>query len=327
MRGKTFLWVACLFLSCGVCRAQKKNVALPESLVIARDTFWDFGPPFNYYDLIQIKPDSDGLAVDQVLVTPPGMACVQPATVEVRSVTLHESMEQLLAGRNPCAIPEKELHKEIKRCKKCLVFSGVHLTMQATCDGKDRQLNMDILDRDIYDKKTQTPANTSWSMGLLSHLKDSLGPGSEDKPMFPTGSATHHDVPVTPLVAALQAGQFDVLFGARQPISNIVLDAEKAPPPPPSVVIENVAPASPISPEILTYPPIAMAAHVDGLVTLTFDISPHGLVQNVTVTAGPKLVQARFGEAMSKWRFPQSTWGSSGRASIRLSLNCEAGPS
>jgi hypothetical protein len=38
--------------ACGISAAQSKIVAMPESLIIARDTFWDMGPPFNYYDLI-----------------------------------------------------------------------------------------------------------------------------------------------------------------------------------------------------------------------------------------------------------------------------------
>jgi len=82
---------------------------MPESLVIARDTFWDMGPPFDYYDLIQITEIADGLSLDQVLVTPHGQACIQPATVEERSVVLHKTMSELLEGRNPCAIPEKNL--------------------------------------------------------------------------------------------------------------------------------------------------------------------------------------------------------------------------
>ncbi len=170
--------------SCGISAAQSRSVAIPDSIVIARDTFWDMGPPNDDYDLIQITKTSDGLALDQVLVTPHGQACLQPATVEERSVVLHKTMSELLEGRNPCAIPEKDLHREIKRCKKCLVFSGVNITMQATCSGQDRQLQMNILDRDIYDRRTPTPTNTSWSMRVLSTLNDSLGQGSEAKPIF-----------------------------------------------------------------------------------------------------------------------------------------------
>jgi hypothetical protein len=32
-------------------------------------------------------------------------------------------------------------------------------------------------------------------------------------------------------------------------------------------------------------------------------------------------------DAISEWGFPQSSWGKSGQAAIRFSLNCKAGPS
>lgn len=301
---------------------------MPESLVIARDTFWDVGPPFSYYDLIQITKSDEGLALDQVLVTPPGQACIQPATVEERAAVLHETMDELLTGRNPCAISDKDLHREIKRCKKCLVFSGVHVTMQARCEGKDRQLRMDILDRDIYDKRTQTPTNTSWSMRLLSQLNDSLGPGSEEKPIFQLGVAAHHDVPGTPLVRAIQDGKFDGLFGKEQGVSGIARAANDPPPPPPSVAIETVGPIAPNSPQLPKYyPPIAKAARVEGLVTVTFDVSLDGKVQNVLMIDGPRLLESTVKDTVSSWSFPQTAWGKSGRAGIRFNLNCKAGAS
>jgi len=69
----------------------------------------------------------------------------------------------------------KELHRELKRCKKCLTFSGVNVTMQVSCKGRDRQLRMDILDRDIFDSAPHTPANTSWTMTFLTELDTTLG--------------------------------------------------------------------------------------------------------------------------------------------------------
>ena len=296
---------------------------MPESLVIARDTFWDVGPPFDYYDLTQITEISDGLALDQVLVTPHGQACLQPATIEERSVVLHETMSELLEGRNPCAIPEKDLHREIKRCKKCLVFSGVNLTMEATCSGKDRQLRMDILDRDIYDNRTATPTNTSWSMRVLSTLNDSLGPGSEAKPRFQMSPTASHAVPNTPLVSAIRGGRYDDLFGNDSGVSKIVDEASQAPPSPPSVAIESVTP-SPISPDLPKYPPIARAARVEGLVHARFEVTAEGKAQGIVFQdeAHLKMLEGAVSEAVSKWNFPELTWGKSGALAIRFALNC-----
>ena len=314
-------------LLCGICAAQNRDVELPESLVIARDTFWDFGPPFHYYDLIQIKNDVQGLALDQVLVTPNGGSCIEPASVEERAIILHKTIADLLQGRNPCAIPEKELHRELKRCKKCLVFSGVNVMMQVSCGGADRKLRMDILDRDIYDRRTQTPSNTSWTMSLLSQLNDVLGPGSEEKPIFNLGPAEHNKAPDTALVRAIGDGRFGELFGSQAGVSRIVREAGQAQPPPPSVAIESVMPIAPISPKIPVYPPIAQLAKVGGLVNVTFDITNEGRVQNLVVVDGPKMVERTVRDSVSTWTFPQSAWGSKTQAAIRFSLNCMAGPS
>lgn len=320
--------VAGIFLIvCGFCSAQSAKVGIPDSLVIARHSFIDVGPPFDFYELIHVRSDGEGLSVERVLVTPPGQACWNPATVESETVQIHETMADLLAGRNPCAIPEKELHRELKRCKKCLTFSGVNVTMQVSCKGQDRQLRMDILDRDMIDSAPNTPANTSWTMAFLSELDKALGPGAMDKPMFSLANAERPRVPDTELVRAIRDGQFDELFDKEHTVSKVAFDADKPLPPPPSVEIENIRPFAPISPRLPIYPPIAKAARVEGLVTVTFDVNANGKVQNVVVVSGPKMVELGVKDAVAGWNFPQSAWGKSGQAAIRFNLNCKAGPS
>jgi len=299
---------------------------MPDSIVIARDTFWDFGPPFHYYDLILITKNDEGLVLDQVLVTPHGDACFQPAKVEERKAVLHESVSDLLGGRNPCDIPEKELNREIKRCKKCLVFSGANVTMQASCSGQNRQLRMDILDRDIYGSHPQTPANTSWTMQLLMKLQDVLGPGSEAEPMFHLGTDPRQPVPEDAVVNSIRDGKYDDLFGKDSGISGIVVEAEQPPPPPPSVEVVGVEPIAPISGEAPKYPPIARAAHVEGLVEATFDLGPYGKVTNIQFLSQQRLKMAELSvsDALAKWTFPPSAFGKTEKAQIRSSLNCPA---
>lgn len=315
-----------LLLACMTATAQKQRPPLPDSVVIARDTFWDMGPPFSHYDLIQITKSGDGLALEQVLVTPHGDACFQPAKVEERKAVLHESMSDLLGGRNPCAIPEKDLNREIKRCKNCLAFSGVNVTMQASCSAKNRQLRMDILDRDIYGSHPQTPANTSWTMQLLSKLQDSLGPGSEAEPMFHIGVAARQPVPNSALVNSIRDGQYDDLFGKDSGVSKIVVEAGQPLPPPPSVEVMSVEPIAPTSSEAPKYPPIAVVAHVEGLVEVAFEVNSDGKVQNIRFPDGRCLKMAQLGvsDAMAKWIFPSSAFGKTEKAQIRFSLNCPA---
>jgi hypothetical protein len=164
--------------------AQTLPSGMPTQLTIARHTFFDFGPPNDFYEIIDVAQNGNELSVQRALVTPAGIACLQPAKVELSSGTLHESMEELLQSKNPCAIPEKELRREEQRCKKCLVFSGVDVTIQVRCAGKNRQIRTDILDRDLFDSAPNTPKNTSWSMAVLQRLDSAIGPGVIDKPIF-----------------------------------------------------------------------------------------------------------------------------------------------
>jgi protein TonB len=320
------LIAATLLTAFDACNAQRRSPELPESFVIARDTFWDFGPPFSYYDLIQVTKTADGLSLVQVLVTPHGQSCLQPATVEERSTVLHKSMSELLESRNPCSIPDKDLHREIKRCKKCMVFSGVNVTMEASCTGKDRTLRMDILDRDIYDSRPHTPENTSWSMRILSELNETLGQGSEAKPIFQLGPADVRPVPNTPLVKAISDGRYDDLFGKDSGVAGIVQEARQPLPPPPSVQIVDIAPGNPTNLEMPKYPPIALAARVEGTVEAKFEVNSDGKVQNIVFAneARLKMLQPAVIEAISKWEFPSSGRGMVGKASFRFGLNCRA---
>ncbi len=57
----------------GACVAQeRKNPAkFPTEVVIARDSFIDVGPPFNYYDLTFLRSEGENTDVERVSLTPP----------------------------------------------------------------------------------------------------------------------------------------------------------------------------------------------------------------------------------------------------------------
>src|SRR5215471_4708946 len=164
-----FAFVASLGL---VSAAEKKPpIPMPESFVLGRHTFIDIGPPFDFYEILSVHRNATGTAVERITVTPPGNPCTQPAAnVEVGNASLAASISDLLAGRNPCSIPDRALRKELKRCKKCLVFSGAQITMSVQCGTQTRFIRMDILDRDMFDPVPSTPEHTSWTMALLGHL-------------------------------------------------------------------------------------------------------------------------------------------------------------
>jgi protein TonB len=51
------------------------------------------------------------------------------------------------------------------------------------------------------------------------------------------------------------------------------------------------------------YPPIAIAAHTEGTVTLAATISKAGTIENLRVVGGPPLLQRAALDAVSTWRY------------------------
>jgi hypothetical protein len=142
--------------------------------IIGRRTFFDFGPPFDFYELFVVETNArGGASIERITLTPPGDACVLPAKIEAVITSVDESPAQLLGTKSPCRIPEKKLRSELKRCKHCPVFSGANVSFQVQCGAKVRIIRADILDKDMFDPKVNTPEYTAWTMQLLGRITHS----------------------------------------------------------------------------------------------------------------------------------------------------------
>src|ERR1700733_10448756 len=80
--------------------AQRSSSEFPSQLLIARHTFFDFGPPFDFYEVITVDGRPDGLDVERALLTPAGDVCFQPPVVELKTASMLVSMSELLKGKN-----------------------------------------------------------------------------------------------------------------------------------------------------------------------------------------------------------------------------------
>lgn len=151
-----------MLLICGSAASKVRKVQLsqPDQLIIGRRTFFDFGPPFNYYEVLSLRSSGLNTSIQRIRVTPSADACTRPATVEVVTASINETLQHLLGGTNPCSIPEKDLRRELKRCKRCLVFSGAEVVMQVLCGDHSRNIRMDVLDRDMFDPHPMTRPST-----------------------------------------------------------------------------------------------------------------------------------------------------------------------
>jgi TonB family protein len=301
---------------------KKPPTPMPESLVLGRHTFIDIGPPFDFYEILSVHRKGTATAVERIIVSPPGDPCTQPASVESGHGVLTASIPELL-GSNPCSIPEKALRKELKRCKKCLVFSGAQITMSVQCGTESRLIRMDVLDRDMFDPAPKTPEHTSWTMALFARLDQALGPGVLERPVFALDELQRDQgLMTTQSIEDLRYGAFDPLFKqAPHKPSELYLKAQSRPRLP-TVVLAQVSPVHPISEFLPPYPPLARAARISGTVSFTLLVTADGHISNFRVTSGHPLLRKAVEDEVTKWRFSMEAAGQSIEGSMQFSINC-----
>lgn len=298
-------------------------VKFPDEIIVGKHTFVDFGPPNDFYEIYILRVSGQDTSVERLTVTPAGQACIQPPTVERAIAELDQSIPDLLQHKNPCLIPEKELTRERKRCKHCMVFSGADVNMQVKCGQATRTLRMDILDEDMFDPAAHTPVNTSQTMDLLSKLDKALGGGVLDRPMFDLSykpSTKEH----SEAIDQLRAGDFDNLFPSDpDKPSQLYTEAQRVYPAP-TITLVSASPIAPISPKFPPYPPIARYAHIQGKVGFELTVSSSGTASGVKFLSGPKMLESFTELALSKWTFPQEADGKTIQGTIDFELNCPA---
>jgi hypothetical protein len=320
-------WAMCAGLL--LCRSalgqQHPGIAVyPSQFEIGRHTFFDFGPPTDYYELFLVRSGPNGTLVERITLTPAIDSCSLPAKVETVSGSLDQSVEALLGATNPCNIPEKELRREQKRCKKCLVFSGAKVTLQVQCGSQNRLIRSDILDRDMFDPAARTPEHSSRTMSLLSQLDKATSPGVMEKPMFTTDqnsavSSAHVD-PMA--LQTLGAGGFDLLFAGAPDKASDLYRAAQEKPPSPTIRLVSSAPFAPLEFVSPRYPVLARAAHVEGAVSFKMGVDPEGHGRDFNLGSGNPLLWGAVKQAAELWGFPKEAIGAQIETTIEFRLNC-----
>lgn len=313
-------------LLCGraVCAKDRPKVSsMPDRFLVARHTFVDVGPPNDFYEIISVRGTESGTVIDRVTLTPAGDACIQSPTVETVSSAIPETMSVVLEGRNPCAIPEKAVRKELKRRKQGLVFSGAEISMHVQCGGNERVIRADVLDRDMFDSKATTPENTSWTMRLLTRLDKAFPTGPWDRPVFaavtePSKSAA----PNVDAARALQSGEYDDLFVGAPDRPSDLYRASQVPPPSPDVRVRSSEPFQPEQLVLPGYPPLARLARIEGAVVVTFQVDASGGVADPQFEMGHPMLRPTVTNAVSQWKFPKEAADHRIRATIDFKTNC-----
>lgn len=302
---------------------------LPEQFEVGVHTFFDFGPPFDFYQLYVVRSAENGTKAERLIFTPAGSKCFAPAKLETSSAFLHASVRELLENKNPCTIPDKDLKRELKRCKKCSVYSGSNVRMQVKCGGGTRLIRSDILDRDMFASNPHTPANTAWTMQLIDRLNQELGPGVMERPMFPSppdesaGKVDAQQSANAGVLADIAQGEYDALFPESEiKLAALYYETQKPAPPSPSVRLKTPLSVAPEALVVPIFPPLARMTRTEGDVIVEFEIGEDLVPKGETVLEGHPLLRAAALDAVEKWRFPASAVLQRLQATFEFSLNC-----
>lgn len=291
-----------------------------DEIVFAMTSFFDFGPPFDYYTLYRLTAASGGTDVEKIAVTPPASSCTLPTT-EVSHAHIQEKLSKLFDDKDPCRISEKASRREAKRCKHCLTFSGIHASVQLSCGEKTRVIRYEVLDRDLFDTHPKTPNATLHTTDLIGKLDSALGGGNLDRPVFTIDEPSKHqaDIPKDAAIEGLARGAYDSLFS--ESISDLYKDSLQTPNLP-LIQIASISTELPIEPALPKYPPIARAAHVGGSISMNLKVSPDGKVSDMSGVSGPLLLQGATIDAARSWQFASSPNEHTETVKIDFNLNC-----
>jgi hypothetical protein len=304
-----------------------------SGFVVGVDTYFDFGPPFHYYEIFIAAPMQGGTRVEKFTLTPAGHKCYAPAKTEYVENVTALSAKELLLTVDPCKISEKDLKREQKGNRKELNFSGANISLQVSCGGTARTIQASVLERDWFLAHPDTPKNTSWTLEVLGKLRSLTGPSVMEKPMFAI-SETGPRAPLSADAASLEdlsSGKYDPLFPRSTDKVSEIYRASLVPLPQPRVTLVSSTPVEPTHFTLPVYPSLPWLAAHEEEPSAVLRVDPQGNVSAVEMYMGSNLFEGAVRDAVKDWKFPQAPPSAdivdpSREVTVRLSfeLNCKA---
>jgi len=82
MRFLAILFVVFLLPSQASPKDRRPMPTVPNQFEVGRHTFFDFGPPTDFYELFSVRPSAHGTIVERITLTPAADSCFQPTEVQ-----------------------------------------------------------------------------------------------------------------------------------------------------------------------------------------------------------------------------------------------------
>ena len=296
----------------------------PNQFEIGRDEIFNGGPPHDFYDLYDVRSTPGGASIQRVSLTPAADKCTMPATVETASATLNESISALLGNGNPCAIPEKEIIREQKPCKKCATTTGTVIGMRVECGAQTRIIRSGVLDKYMFGPASKKSNEALSTENLVQRLDQALAPKVTPQPASPNPATEPLNLmdPTSPIFQDLASGKYDPLFASAPDKPSEIFRAAQNIAHPLNVRLLSSTPLVPegfIPPE---YPEAAKLARIEGTVTFSIEIDPAGRASNLILETGPQKLQETIKDAIKPWRFPKSAANQIVDAAIQFTITC-----
>ena len=258
-------------------------------------------------------------------MTPDPHMCSRSATVSVVQKKMKIRYEELLSVINPCELSVKQAKKESKRKEHVHGFAGEHSKVQFRCGSETRVLDVNVQESDIFDTRWKTPTLTAWFMKMVETLDKQTGSSMWDEPIFKLDAAEKpkHETQTEPeILKEVAAGKYDKLFDGPDLPSVMYRDAQVKIVEP-TIQLVSSMPIMPNEITLPTYPPIAKAARVEGVVVVDFKIGEECKPMNLQVKSGPKMLEQTSKEAISKWKYCPAKKDQEVEVTFDFKLNCQ----
>lgn len=280
---------------------------LGQEVVIGNASYFDFGPPFTFYNVYVLRQDGPNTSIDLLSLTPPAGQCNEQTTFQHSRVVARKTLASLLE-HDPCTITDRQIVKESKR-KRGLQFSGALISMRISCGGKERVIPMQFLEEDLFSDRPHPPKGVSWALELMQRLSDEF----KSQP-----SSKEEQSGVTQTLAE---GGYDNLYARPAHVLSRLYAESKLPVKSSEVTLvsSSVQPGVTILPG---YPPIARAAHVEGDIVLHGIVGEDGHLTNVSRIKGAELLERTSISALQKWLFQATDANKSVDVTLSFALNC-----